>query len=690
MWRRLVIFLCRKLEYILLFFLFINLFPKTIIGEGFNKPDYPSTDSEYFEQSRVLKVGFVPGSPPFQFIEDGKYLGFNIDSLNHIAQSQGLLFEFIPMSRDKGIKAIQDGSIDILSGVPFTNELSEKMEFSEAYVTSSVGVLVPIDSEIEDLSDLQEETVAIQLDTLEYEFLKNIRNVHMHIAYNQKIALEILTKKRATAFVGDYLTAEYLLEENNLDNDYHFIENYLLPLDYSLSVKKENYQLLHTLNSGIRQYKLTKEYTEIYSKWFGELETPLSKKLKKIREGLIIVVVIAVVIFLIGLRWNRQLQREVNRKTKDLQVTNKSLKEQMKIAKDSDQFKEQILESSVRGVITFDKKGFILTVNSATCRILHLEQSPVGKQISKVTFINDMLTGKIHNVMYDGKKYIGQEYKINNDQHGIQYIRYDIQPFYDATQSVIGVLLIFEDITHEKKMKDQLHDQEKSRALIQLVAGISHEIRNPLTSIKAFIEMMPYKMNSERFRNEISTHVPNEIDRLNQLVEGLVNYAKPKSEYKQILNISSIAQFIVLLFKKKIEYEGFEMQIDIEEDLYMKMDENQIKQVLINLILNSIESMSDKENKSELSLYLRLYSENNKIVIEIEDEGMGMTDEMIDYVFEPFYTTKTEGTGLGLAITKQFILENNGKLYLTSQLGVGTKFILRFPEEVSYDKNFNH
>src|SRR5699024_11736331 len=138
-------------------------------------------------------------------------------------------------------------------------------------------------------------------------------------------------------------------------------------------------------------------------------------------------------------------------------------------------------------------------------------------------------------------------------------------------------------------------------------------------------EMIPYKMNSERFRNEISTHVPNEIDHLNQLVEGLVNYAKPKSEYKQILNISSIAQFIVLLFKKKIEYEGFEMQIDIEEDLYMKMDENQIKQVLINLILNSIESMSDKENKSRseehtselqsrFDLVCRLLLEKKKVI----------------------------------------------------------------------------
>src|SRR5699024_1883641 len=140
----------------------------------------------------------------------------------------------------------------------------------DAFVTSSIGVLVPSESDIENLSDLQGNIVALQLNTLEYDFVKNIRNVHVHVAHDQSVAVRIITKGRADAFIGNHLTVEYLLEENNLKDDYYFIENYLLLLDYSFAVKKENYSLLHRLNIGIRHFKLSNEYATIYSKWFGE------------------------------------------------------------------------------------------------------------------------------------------------------------------------------------------------------------------------------------------------------------------------------------------------------------------------------------------------------------------------------------------------------------------------------------
>ncbi len=99
------------------------------------------------------------------------------------------------------------------------------------------------------------------------------------------------------------------MKENDLKEEYYFIESYLLPLDYSLAVQKGNYRLLHHLNVGIRQFKLTDEYSEIYSDWFGHLETPMGLKLKKIREILITIVIVSLIIFLFGLRWNRQLTK---------------------------------------------------------------------------------------------------------------------------------------------------------------------------------------------------------------------------------------------------------------------------------------------------------------------------------------------------------------------------------------------
>jgi len=205
--------------------------------------------------------------------------------------------------------------------------------------------------------------------------------------------------------------------------------------------------------------------------------------------------------------------------------------------------------------------------------------------------------------------------------------------------------------------------------------------------------MIPIKMNNKQFRNEIATHVPKEIDRLNQLVEGLINYAKPKSENKALINMSTVVNFVALLFESKINNKGYRLVKEIEDDLFVQVDENQIKQVLINLVLNAIESMDNKTkgNRFDLTIYIRLYSKYGFIFIEVEDEGVGMATEMADRVFEPFYTTKSEGTGLGLALSRQFIVENNGEITLESELGQYSKFQLRFPKKEVYDaKSINY
>lgn len=682
----------RKISLIILIICF-SLLTFPINSNGEEDQSHNLIESEYFEQDKRLQVGVIPDSPPFQYIEDGNLVGFNIDAMDYISEEQNIDIRYIPMTRKKGIKAIQDGTIDILLGIPFAEEYSQEMEFTDAFITSSIGVLVPNDSDINNLSDLQEKVVALQLNTLEYNFIKNIRNVHVHVAHSQTVAVQIMLKERADAFIGNHLTIEYLLDKNNLKSEFNFIETYLLPLDFSFVVQKEDYTLLNRLNIGIRHFKLSNEYAKIYSKWFGDLETPLHKRFKTIRDTLIIIVAISAVIFWLGLRWNRELQKQVNKKTKDLQVMNESLKIQMRKAEESDQIKEQILESSIRGVITVNKVGVVLTINTVACQLFNVNKDVVGKHIKHVLFEWKRFEKEINDVISEKRVYRNEELNVSDYYETIEFISYDIQPFYSATNDVIGTLLYFEDVTEQIKLKDQLYIQEKSRALIQLVAGVAHEIRNPLTSIKAFVEMIPIKMNSKKFRDEISFHVPKEIDRLNELVEELINYAKPKSDNKKLIDLSSSVNFVVLLFKNKINNKGYHLVTEVEEDVFIMGDENQIKQVLINIVLNAIESNNNKyeEKGKTLSIYIRLYTKKDEVVIEIEDEGIGMSKEMVDRVFEPFYTTKSDGTGLGLALSRQFIVENNGNIHVESELGQYSKFKIHFPiEGITNAKSINN
>lgn len=641
-------------------------------------PKLISADNHQIE--KTIEVGYVPDSPPYQFYEDGLNKGFNIDVMNQIAKNLNLTVNYIPMTQYQSVNAMSYGDVDVLLGVPFTKKNDAIMDFTEPYVTSEISILAHKDNQIEKLEDINQAQVALQLNSLEYEFMKNIRNIDLHASSRQDVSFKILMHDRADIFVGNYFTAKYLLKSANLEKDYQFIENKLIPIEYSFAVKKENYHLLNQLNAGINDLKLSNEYTTIYNQWFERLDTPMSEKLKKLLQITIVIIIIGVIIFLLSLRWNRELQREVNKKTKDLQQTNETLERQIKKTLESEQTKDQVLESSLRGVMTLNLDGTVLTINHVACEMFRVDQSVIGKKFKDVILMGDELEEKILRVLETKEKHLDQLLNVSEYLEDIEYITYDIQPIYNHDQAVTGVLLFALDITEEKKLQEYLFEEEKSQILIQLVAGLVHEIRNPLTSIKTFVEMIPQKIDNLKFREEIATHVPREIDRLNKLLESLINYAKPKGNHSETIDLSDLVYSSALIFKNNIANKGYDLNLNIEKNLEIKGDIDQIKQVLINIILNAMESIKQKDDqvktKPTITIHLYQHAENN--IIEIIDNGMGMSAETQNRLFEPFYTTKSEGTGLGLGLSKQFIKENKGEIFLESELNKGSKFTLVF------------
>jgi len=447
------------------------------------------------------------------------------------------------------------------------------------------------------------------------------------------------------------------------------------------------------LNQGINELKLSNEYTTIYNKWFDTLDTPISENLKKLLQITIAIIIIGVIIFLLSLRWNRQLQKKVNQKTKDLQQINERLEIQIKKTLESERTKDQVLESSYRGVMTVDIEGTVVTINQVACEMFRVDQSVIGKKFKDVILMGIELEEKIYRVLETKEKHLDQILNVSEYLEDIEYITYDIQPIYNHDQKVTGVLLFALDITEEKKLQDYLFEEEKSQILIQLVAGLVHEIRNPLTSIKTFVEMIPQKIDNLKFREEISTHVPKEIDRLNKLLESLINYAKPHGNHSEIIDLSELVYSTALIFKNNIENKGYYLNLKIEKELKIKGDLNQIKQVLINIILNAMESIKQKDNKfkEKPTITIQLFNQAENNIIEVNDNGIGMSEETKKRLFEPFYTTKSKGTGLGLGLSKQYIKENKGEIFIVSELGKGSKFTLVFKEwEQSNEKNINY
>ncbi|WP_179632115.1 transporter substrate-binding domain-containing protein [Clostridium peptidivorans] len=240
----------------------------------------------------------------------------------------------------------------------------------------------------------------------------------------------------------------------------------------------------------------------------------------------------------------------------------------------------------------------------------------------------------------------------------------------------------------EKKTKslemanESLRKKDRMESLGILMAGIAHEIRNPLTSIKTYAELLPKKYDNPKFREMISKDIPYEIERLNNLISELLEYSKPKKAFKENVNIYEIIEKILALISNKIQKEKVKINIDITKDIFVYADKNHLKQIIINLILNGIEAL----NKEQKSINISAMESLGKTYVTIGDNGCGMDKEELNKIYDPFYTTKASGTGLGLFVCYQLMEENNGKIHVSSTRDEGTSFILEF-KNLGDDKN---
>ncbi|WP_054636805.1 transporter substrate-binding domain-containing protein [Thalassobacillus sp. C254] len=232
----------------------------------------PVTEQEFI-------VAYDPDLPPLH-LENENLDGFSIEIFNEVAERTGLRIQYIPMSKEESLEAIREREIDMILSINFSEQDAEFMEFSESILSSSVGLVVPAEEEnIEGITSLSGQVTALQRETIEYGFLRNVQGIRYQATSNQVTGLELLVSGRADAFVGNVLTAEHFFEERDLIENYQVVNNYVLPVEFSVGVQGEHYQLLHTINRGIREVKSDGTYTQIYENWFVDEEEQLISQL---------------------------------------------------------------------------------------------------------------------------------------------------------------------------------------------------------------------------------------------------------------------------------------------------------------------------------------------------------------------------------------------------------------------------
>ncbi len=237
---------------------------------------------------------------------------------------------------------------------------------------------------------------------------------------------------------------------------------------------------------------------------------------------------------------------------------------------------------------------------------------------------------------------------------------------------ILTFLLIFY-IRRSILMERQLAEKERLALLGEMAAILAHEIRNPIGSIKGFAQLLLEKRSAEDPEREFLQTMVEECIRLEKLVKDLLYYAREEHLTISTFSLEELLQECSMQVKK----EGIDFQIETQSPLITSSDRDKMKQILLNLMENSMEAM---EEGGTLTIEAR--ENGNKVVINISDQGPGMSQETQKRIFQPFFTTKSQGTGLGMAIVKKLLEQLGGEIQVESAPGQGTTFTITIPKEL--------
>ncbi|MCR4336863.1 MAG: ATP-binding protein [Candidatus Omnitrophica bacterium] len=227
------------------------------------------------------------------------------------------------------------------------------------------------------------------------------------------------------------------------------------------------------------------------------------------------------------------------------------------------------------------------------------------------------------------------------------------------------------------QLRQKIAQSERFKIASTMAGSIAHEIKNPLTTIKIFTEKLPDYRNDPAFLSKYSQLVGQEVERVSELVNRLMDFAKPATPQPQHIDIVSLINETLEFANNDISKHSIKIEknFNLKTPILVNADPNQLRQCFLNLFLNAKEAMLPNGG----ILNITISTPKSDVIVETSDTGCGIDSKDLKRIFEPFYTTKDTGSGLGLSITKGLIEANGGKIEVRSQKDKGTTFIVKFP-----------
>ena len=361
-------------------------------------------------------------------------------------------------------------------------------------------------------------------------------------------------------------------------------------------------------------------------------------------------------------------------------------------------YNETLLQSLTSGVIAVGRDERITVFNNEAGEICALNSDEMID--CKIDDLPEALREPLRVALQSGQSQVNHEMVLTSGDEGL-VVRASASIFHGQDRKVLGALMVLTDITSIKRLELQIRRSDRLASLGTLSAGMAHEIKNPLVSIKTFAQLLPERYQDSDFRETFSNLIGHEIERIDTLVNQLLRFARPTKPILKPMHVHEIVEKALQLvghrmYQKQIKLTRlFDANVDT-----IRADPDQLEQVFLNFFINAMDAM---KNGGELSVRTEIGSDeewasalnhvngggtHEVLRITIRDTGEGIRGEDLAHVFDPFFTTKDHGTGLGLSVVHGIIQEHGGQIEVESELQKGTAFhillpLVRFDREVA-------
>ena len=351
--------------------------------------------------------------------------------------------------------------------------------------------------------------------------------------------------------------------------------------------------------------------------------------------------------------------------------TETELKARQKDLKQLEAFNASIVHSMDSGLLTANSEGIITSFNRAAEEITRFNRRDVvGKPLDSI------FPGAIEHILVSSevpeKKPYRHDLEFKKKDGTTAYLGFSASSLREPDGKAIGKLLIFQDLTALKIMETDIKRVEKLAATGEMAAGIAHEIRNPLASMTGSIQMLKDEINVSSVTQKLMQIVLREADRLNELINDFLLFARPSLGNTEPVELSSAVEDTLELFEQDAEWrDKMKLVRHLAPDAWTEMDPKHLRQILWNLLLNAAEAV-DGGGTIEVSVK----TTDDLVQVCVRDDGCGISGEDLKKIFDPFFTTKAHGTGLGLSIVHRLTEACGGRLDVDSRQGHGTTFVL--------------